>query len=673
MGAVYKAYDPFLDRTVAIKVLAPHLVWEKDFVERFLREARAAGRLQHPGIIPVYDVGQESSSYYFVMAYLPGPSLKQRIAQKGKLTPDEALPILRQLADALDYAHSEGLIHRDVKPANVMFDKRGQAMLTDFGIVKAVEESRLTGTGASIGTPHYMAPEQVKGVQVSARADQYALAIVTFEMLTGNVPFDATTTTAVLFKQVNDPPPSICKLCTDLPRSVDGVIKRALAKSPDKRYASCGEFVKALEVALAQAVAKPRKPTPTPSPLEPLPTQVALAEARPFSPFRAGSWQGRLMIGGGIGVLVIVGLVIAALAGRPGPATPTPIAAIQPTSSATPAPTSTLQQTSTPTHTPGPPTQTPTSSPTLPASTPVPQPAAVISSDNVNRVTKLAEWDVGTWWATFSPDGKMMALGSGGVSLWAPSSGREMYILSKLTIPASRGIFSPDGALLASGPGDGTVKVWDVASGRELYTLAGHNTLASSVAFSPDGKLLASAGGFNDATIKLWDVASGSTLLSLTGHNKGISAVVFSPDGAQLASGSDDRRVKIWQLPDGLELRTIEYTAAVKSTAFSPDGTVLASALTNGRIELWDVSHERESRTLPGHADQAWSLAFSPDGRILASAAWDATVKLWDVSAGRELRTLTHTDRVLSVAFSPDGRLLASGSADGIVRVWGVK
>jgi serine/threonine-protein kinase len=213
MGAVYKGYDPLLERTVAIKLLAPHLVWEKDFVERFLREARAAARLDHPNIIHIYDVGQADSHYYFVMAYLPGPSLKQLISQKGRLTLAEAVPILRQLAEALDYAHSKGLIHRDIKPANVMFNERGLAVLTDFGIVKAAQESKLTTTGATMGTPQYMAPEQILGKKIDARADQYMLGIVAFEMLTGNVPFDADTTPAIFYKQVNDPPPSAVALC----------------------------------------------------------------------------------------------------------------------------------------------------------------------------------------------------------------------------------------------------------------------------------------------------------------------------------------------------------------------------------------------------------------------------------------------------------------------------
>jgi serine/threonine protein kinase len=272
MGAVYKGYDPFLDRTVAIKLLAPHLVWESAFVERFLREARSAARLQHSNIIPIYDVGQDGDRYYFVMAYLLGPSLKHLISEKGRLSPTEAIPILRQLADALDYAHSKGLVHRDVKPANVMFNERGQAILTDFGIVKAAQESKITAIGTAMGTPQYMAPEQVQADKdIDARADQYALGIITFEMLTGRVPFDAETVTPILIQQVNEPPPSLLALCPaqSVPPAVETVVHRALSKSPHERYGSCSEFVGALDQALAQPAAEvdlqtPIMPAPTP-------------------------------------------------------------------------------------------------------------------------------------------------------------------------------------------------------------------------------------------------------------------------------------------------------------------------------------------------------------------------------------------------------------------------
>jgi len=385
MGAVYKGHDPLIDRAVAIKLLAPHLVWEKDFVERFLREARGAARLRHPNIIEIHDVGQDGSNYYFVMTYLPGPSLKDLIIQKNRLAPAEALTILRQLADALDYAHSKGLVHRDVKPANVMFDERGQTVLMDFGIVKAAQESKLTATGASIGTPHYMAPEQVQGTGVDARTDEYALGIIAFEMLTGRVPFDGDTTTAILFKQVHEPPPSATACCPDLPPAVEVALNRALSKSPADRYATCSEFVVALEQALGQ-------PATQTLPILPVPPPVAATQAvKMFTePKREPQPASRpivpplLVAGAAIVALVLVVLIVIAVSRGGGGAratTPTVIAVIQPTSTPantsipaatlTPAPTNTLATSATPTqqptNTPQPPTNTP-----RPTSTPLP-------------------------------------------------------------------------------------------------------------------------------------------------------------------------------------------------------------------------------------------------------------------------------------------------------------
>jgi eukaryotic-like serine/threonine-protein kinase len=673
MGAVYKAYDPFLDRTVAIKVLAPHLVWEKEFIERFAREARAAARLQHSHIIPIHDVGQEGNNYYFVMAYLPGQSLKQRIAQKGQLDPDETLPILLQLASALDYAHGKELVHRDVKPGNVMFNELDEAVLTDFGIVKAVQEIKLTATGAALGTAEYMAPEQVEGKPVDARADQYALGIIAFEMLTGRVPFEGETATAVLHKQVYEPPPSILAFCPDLTRTVEDVVNRALNKSPDKRYASCGEFVKALEAALAQAVARPLKPsvepertlTPAPSPIEPPPTQVSLAKARKPS-------QGLLLIGAGIGVLAIAALVIAAVAGRSGPATPTPVAAIQATSSATPAPTSTLQQTSTPTYTPRPPTQTPTLAPTLRASTPVPPPADVISLNNTNRLAALAEWSGAGHWIAFSPDSKLLATGGIELSLWDVSSGREIRRFTGHTNPLTGIALSPDGQVLASREGGGTadsaLRLWEVSSGRGLETIvfpfySGNRP----VAFSPNGVLVATASG---SRVRLYEVANGRErpAPTVTGATSGVIAIAFSPDGKMLATASWEKGVMLWDVPSGRQVNTLSAEGA-QSLAFSPDGKLLAA-----ESRLWTVASGRELRALqvPG-GGRHFSSTFSPDGKLLAVGSESKNLFLFEIASGNLVRTLPHTSPVISVAFSPDGKLLASGAADGMVRVWGAK
>ena len=332
MGAVYKGYDPTLGRYVAVKVLAPHLVWEQEFVERFLREARAAARLKHTNVVTIHDVGQEAGWYYFVMEYLEGPTLTTIIQERGALPPDEVLSILRLLADALDYAHSRGLVHRDVKPGNVIVDPAGQATLTDFGIARAARETRLTATGAIIGTPEYMSPEQAKGLAVDARSDQYSLAVVAYEVLSGKVPFEAESTLALLHKIVYDPLPPIREIQPDLPAGVEAVLKKALGKDPGDRYEDVSTFVEALGRALAgeevvkepTLVLRPEVPveperavasTPRPAPGR---TKV-LRDEQPTAPSRRRvlAWAWAL---GGLAAVVVLTVLFLALRPAPTPA-----------------------------------------------------------------------------------------------------------------------------------------------------------------------------------------------------------------------------------------------------------------------------------------------------------------------------------------------------------------
>lgn len=275
MGVVFKGYDPTLESWVAIKVLAPHLIWEKDFVERFIREARTARKLKHHNIVTIYDVGQEANWYYIVMEYLEGQTLTQMIRQRGVLSYEVTLSILRPLAEALDYAHHRGMVHRDVKPDNVIIGPEDQVTLSDFGIARAAQESRLTATGTIVGTPTYIAPEQIKGLTADARSDQYSLAILAYEMLSGRVPFNAESTLALLHMVAYEPLPSICQLRPELPAGVDIVLNKALAKEPGDRYASAREFVDALARALAGEV------TVEAATAAPKPDMIATAALKP--------------------------------------------------------------------------------------------------------------------------------------------------------------------------------------------------------------------------------------------------------------------------------------------------------------------------------------------------------------------------------------------------------
>ena len=255
MAVVYRAFQESLGRYAAIKMLRSELARDEEFVNRFRREALAAANMDHPNILHVYDAGAAHGMYYIVMGFVDGGSLKDLIAQ-GPLDPEYAVAITIQLAEALDYAHRHGVIHRDVKPSNVLMTRDGRPMLTDFGIAKALYETEaLTRTGATIGTPEYMAPEQIQGQPVDGRTDIYALGIVLYEMLTGWAPFSAPTPVATLYKQVNEPPPPLGQVNIKVPGWLEGVVARAVAKRPELRYQQAGEFAEALRQRTAPAVA----------------------------------------------------------------------------------------------------------------------------------------------------------------------------------------------------------------------------------------------------------------------------------------------------------------------------------------------------------------------------------------------------------------------------------
>jgi len=308
MGKVYKGYDPTLDRYVALKVMAPHLTWEEEFVERFLREARSAARLRHPNIVTIYDVGRDRGWYYFSMDYVEGKTVAQLIKERGRTSIQDALQILRPLASALDYAHEQGLVHRDIKPSNVVVGDDGHVTLMDFGIARASQTTRLTRSGAVMGTPEYMAPEQARGDDVDRRTDQYALGVIAYEMLVGKAPFQAESTPTLLYKIVHEGPPPLHDARPDLPRAATTALNQALAKEREHRYPTCTAFVDGLEQAgqEAQAPARPstRAPAgvPTHTPARP-PARPSRAEAVPEP--RSNEKHARSLLGlGGIGLLL---------------------------------------------------------------------------------------------------------------------------------------------------------------------------------------------------------------------------------------------------------------------------------------------------------------------------------------------------------------------------------
>ena len=242
MASVYRAYQASMDRYVAIKVMTPEIADDPNFVERFQREARTIGRLEHPHILPVIDFGVSDGIYYIVMRYMDGGSLDDRLRQR-RLRVDEIVHYLDQIASALDYAHQRGVIHRDLKPNNVLLDRANNCYLTDFGIARIEgAERKLTATGSVMGTPAYMSPEQAMGRPVDGRSDIYALGVMLYEMVTGRLPFTADTTAALIFQHVYELPPSARQFAPELPEAIDALFNRALAKTPEARHNTAQEL-----------------------------------------------------------------------------------------------------------------------------------------------------------------------------------------------------------------------------------------------------------------------------------------------------------------------------------------------------------------------------------------------------------------------------------------------
>jgi serine/threonine-protein kinase len=317
MAVVYLGHDTRLGRKIAVKLLPPELTFtSKSMTERFKREAQTAAKLDHPNIIPVHRVSPGGKLIWYVMKYLDGEALNDILEREGQLSVERTVDIVSQVASALDYAHQNQVVHRDVKPANILVDRKGWCTVTDFGIAKALDADTLTASGSIIGTPYYMSPEQCKGKKVGPAADQYSLAVMTYQMLGGHLPFTGDSAVEIVHKHVADPVPPLGVLRANLSAKVIAVVERGLAKNAEERFATVAEFAAALKAAaqgLDITVAPPGKVTPVRMSKTALvsPVPGALRTAR-------GTWRERKgLVFGTLGGLVVVAGIAGALVLRP--------------------------------------------------------------------------------------------------------------------------------------------------------------------------------------------------------------------------------------------------------------------------------------------------------------------------------------------------------------------
>lgn len=286
MAEVYKGRHPDLERDVAVKLIHPHLTSREGFVDRFRREGVSLAKLRHPNIVHVYDSGNQEGVYFLVMEFIDGPTLAERMAafhnREGAFPIRDALMLLITLCGALDYAHRENMIHRDVKPGNVMFNSRELPILTDFGLVKMIGSTLNTVSGTVLGSPMYMSPEQAYGKPGDARSDIYSLGVMLFEMVAGKPPFDGDTPLSIILKHVNEPLPKAQTINPKVPESLDRIIGKTTAKDPAGRYQNCGEFAAALQTELS-AVSAPQ-PLSTMEATSPVPARAETTLSLDFLP-----------------------------------------------------------------------------------------------------------------------------------------------------------------------------------------------------------------------------------------------------------------------------------------------------------------------------------------------------------------------------------------------------
>ncbi|HEY3907002.1 MAG TPA: serine/threonine-protein kinase, partial [Streptosporangiaceae bacterium] len=614
MAVVFRAHDVRLNRTVALKIVAPEHAADESYKTRFISESRAAAAVDHPNIVPIYEAGEVNDVLFIAMRFAGGGDVSA-LVRNEPMPPARAAEIIRQAASALDKAHARGLVHRDIKPENMLLDASGDddrpdhLYLSDFGLSKEMlRASGPTPSGLFVGTMDYISPEQIEGRPLDGGADQYSLGCSAFKLLSGLPPYRRNSGPAIIAAHLWAELPLLSSLRPELGEAADQVFVKVLAKSPGERYRTCSQFARALTDALAgqaglagQARARPptevRPPIDYPEPValsRPDPARLSgqltmtapgMSVPRPPEP-PPPSRSRRILIGAAAGLVAIAGGLGLAhvLTGWPGVAKPAALGSTRhkgsPDSLSSQKPTSSGQRRNSPSTSPSAPATGTAPAPenSAPATTPVSS-FAPAGKAGINAVA-------------FSANGTLAAGGAdGSTTLWDPATGEPIRTLADT---GSKGVlavaFSPDGGTLATADANHEFYLWDVATGHLIDAISDPQSQGVlAITFSPDGKLVAT--GDQNHHVYLWNATSHSLIKTITDpDSQGVNTLAFSPDGHLLAAGDFNHDTYLWSVPSGTPVAQIATPNSVLSVAFSPDGQLLAIGSYDGSTYLYQVT-----------------------------------------------------------------------------------
>jgi WD40 repeat protein len=645
-ATVYRARQLSLGRDVAIKVLSADMATPADR-RRFDRERQSLVSLSgHPHVVDVLDAGVTPERHpYLVMRLYRGGALIDRIARHGPLPPAETVDVVTKIASALDAAHALGILHRDVKPENVLVAEDGRPVLADFGIAGMVRPDVLrTHLSTTFFTLAHAAPEILERQSYGVASDVYALASTAYQLLTGRRAFDPTNP-RVTSQILDDPPAPVTEPW--VPIAMAEVVTAAMAKDPTARPTSAGSFAAALAAALTPPGSRP-------------------------------AWSG----GSGCGGAAASGSGCggaAASGGAPasgGAADPAPrrrtvltafllsggtvvasgayyIRATRRSGGATTRPGGSTVTASSP----------PVSAPITLGTGRLPTPAA--DAERGDEVIQLAGHDDTVQALAWAPRGGLLASVSGDrtARVWDPVVGGTLWTLTGHSHRVGSVAWARDGRMLATASDDGTARIWDAGLGRCVRVLNGAGSPTGGVTWSPDGRALATGG---DA-VRIWDPATGKVIQTFTTGTT--TEVAWSPDGRSLATSNTDHTVRIWDVVGG-SLRQVLFGHAAPTTpvVWSPDGRSLGTLPDDLSARTWDPATGRVRYTLADPHRTARSLAWSPDGSKVAVGG--DGIGIWSAARGQLLYVLDKIMNVMVLAWAPDGRTLATSGDDDSVRIW---